>query len=96
MGSTSAMVNAPTFSLPVAASANYNFTTPERLFKVHIEDAGTTTFYGTAFIASATTMTIQVDTANGTYVQNAAISSTVPMTWATGDSMSLYFAYEVA
>lgn len=96
LGPTSAVSSGPYFSLPVTASANYNFTLVERLFNVHIEDSGTSSFFGRAGFRSNTEMLIQVMNVGGTYASNSSITSTVPMTWTTGDSITVVGRYEAA
>lgn len=96
-GSTSVMSTGPKFSLPVTASSNYIFTTPfNKIFHVYIEDNGTASYFGPALFDTSTTMTLQVFNAAGTYLTNATITSTAPMTWTTNDSLDVQGFYEAA
>ena len=52
--------------------------------------------YGVAAINSATGARFYVNTANGTYLAIAALSSTIPFTWATGDIIQWNMTYRTA
>lgn len=96
LGSTSVVSGQPIFSLPVNANANYALANAERMFNVHIEDNGTSSYYGRAAFNSASTIVCQVINVAGTYASASGISSTVPMTWTTSDTLSTMGTYEVA
>lgn len=96
LGTTSSISGQPTFTLPVNANTSFILTNNERLFNVHLEDAGTASYYGRAAFASASSIVVQVINTSGTYASASAISSTVPMTWGTADSMSVLATYEAA
>lgn len=91
LGSTSAMGTAPTISLPVTADASVG---AETVFGIiRILDSGVEYFTGLIVWASTTTMELRRlsdSTRDGT------ITSTVPMTWTTGDIMTATFTYEAA
>jgi len=59
-------------------------------------DSGTAEASGRLLSASTTAFTLQVFNAAGTYLTIAALSSTVPWTWATGDVIDCKFVYEAA
>lgn len=96
LGTTSTVGTAPTFSLPVAASARYSSTTLDVLGRVLILDAGTADFGGVSMFASSTTGALQVYNAASTYLQVNGFTATVPMTWTTGDGFVVYGTYEAA
>lgn len=95
-GSTTSISGQPIFSLPNTISSSYAVSNVERLFNVHIEDSGTQSYYGRAAFNSTTTIICQVINVAGTYASASAISSTAPMTWTTGDSLTVMGTYEVA
>lgn len=92
-GSGSAMGDAR-FTLPVAANAAWTALSP--LGRTHILDAGTADFFGQSWLHDADECRVFVDAASSTYVQPTALSSTVPMTWATGDMLWVTGTYEAA
>lgn len=94
-GSTSAMSNAPQFTLPVTAHSS--LPDSQRIGLVQIEDNGVQTYFGWGQLQSSNTiMRMVVGNSAGTYLSNTGISSTIPMTWGTGDHISFTGAYEGA
>jgi hypothetical protein len=89
MGSTSVMGSTPTFTLPVTSALVSFFTT------VFIADVGTTNYQG-GLDCNATTAYPFVISAGGTYTGISYFSSTVPMTWTTGDAFTIRGTYEAA
>lgn len=67
-------------------------------FNGHIQDAATASYEaGLRFNgASADTIQLVVKNAASTYITYTALASTVPMTWATGDSFNLWAMWEEA
>lgn len=53
-------------------------------------------YKGVVYTLSATTIEIGFESVAGTYNALAASSSTIPMTWANGDNIRIYFSAEVA
>lgn len=92
-GAGSAMGDA-IFTLPATASATIPLTAS--IGQIQILDSGTANFFGTAWLHSTTEARAFVNTAGSTYVQPAAFSTTVPMTWATNDFFIVTGAYEAA
>jgi hypothetical protein len=90
-GSTSAMTGLVAVSLPVTAATGIS-----SMGVVRLEDAGSTFYVGTVQVASATSMQVFVNQANGTYTTMAATSSTVPFTWTTNDNLVISLTYEAA
>ena len=88
VGSTTTKGTGITFSLPVTA-ATTSISSIARL-------NGTTTNYGFTYINSTTTGQVYVFNASTTYLAAAGITSTVPFTWATGDSFDFQMSYEAA
>lgn len=93
-GSTSAMGTGPTITLPVAPTgmlANVGYT------KGSILDTSAPSLFDTsAVFVSSSTILIKVINATLTYGQLDTITSTVPMTWATGDLIQIGSTYEAA
>lgn len=85
----------PTISLPATASSSY---TVSRTFLGHayLFDTGSANYDGKVRLQSTTTVSIGVDAAGSTYVQQNNISASAPHTWATGDIISWYAIYEAA
>lgn len=88
VGSTTTKGTGITFSLPVTAAA----TSLGSIVRLN----GTSTNYGFTYINSTTTAQVYVSNAAGTYLAASGITSTVPFTWATGDSFDFQMSYEAA
>lgn len=95
-GSSSAVSGTVSFTLPATAVSYAGTAATQPMGIVNFFDTGTAQFGGVVCFASTTTARVYVYKADGTYIQNATLSSTVPMTWATGDELSISFTYEVA
>lgn len=94
-GSTTSFSGSPTFSLPATAtlltgSGTEHFGTGIAL------DAGVAAYMIRAYLNSTTTVVAHAEVASGTYLTNAAMSATVPFTWATGDLLQINGTYEAA
>jgi hypothetical protein len=90
LGSTSSVGSNPSITLPVSAADTYNTA------KVFLADYGTATFWGNAWNGDATTVYLEVDRADATYLKTAAITSTVPHTWAVNDIIAFTLTYLAA
>ena len=88
-GSTSSISGDVTVSLPLTAN------TSNSLAQVSILDEFVAYYVGIGLVGT-TSVLARVTTAGGTYVGNASLSSTVPMTWNSGDSMVVAGFYEKA
>ena len=62
------------------------------LGQVIIEDSGSNYFFGSWIAAGP----IYVGNSSSTYVSGTALSSSIPMTWVTGDKLSINFCYEAS
>jgi hypothetical protein len=96
-GSTTSVTGAVSISLPATAATRYG-----SLFSVvdgvsALNDSGIATYVGVVFFNNSTsTANIRVSNASGTYLATTELSSTVPFTWGTGDSIQTKFNYEPA
>lgn len=95
MGSTSAMGTNPTYTLPVTANARYTLNI-EHYGTISILDSGTAILSGQSFASSTTVGLLGVLNASATYATISGFTSTIPMTWATGDAFSVKGFYEAA
>jgi hypothetical protein len=96
LGSGSAVGTAPTFTLPVTASASYTTGGPTQIGTAKLVDTGTASFIGHLFLSTTSIAAIQVLTASGTFVGAATVTATVPHTWASTDVLTAAFVYEAA
>lgn len=92
-GSGSTVTGPVTVSLPIAIDAiainNHS------LFNAEIFDSAPTPAYypATCFYASTTTVGIRATNSAGTYTLGTAITSTIPITYATGDTITVSGTY---
>ncbi len=95
-GSTSSVDGAgSTISLPATVSSSgYDGATVMGV--ATFRDAGTGTFTGTVEFQTTTTVEIRVGDVTASHTRLADISSTVPMTWTTGDILAFLVVYEAA
>jgi len=95
-GSTSAITGTVSISLPVT-SINYTTAYTKVIGQVSAFDASAAQQY-TGVSAWTNTTTVEPDITNvsGTYAVSSGITSTIPMTWATGDVLDLNGFYEAA
>ena len=92
LGSTSAVGSAPVISLPVAGATVVN----SWLGTARYLDNGVTNYAGAVAILS-TGIRPQTLVSSGTYAEiQGGITATAPMTWATGDVMSISGIYEAS
>lgn len=94
-GSTSAVGGVITITLPVTSVA-YTADREQIGYGVAYDDSATTPFTLAALWASTTTLKVWNQDASGTSLKNVAISSSLPMTWATSDTLTVEFRYEAA
>ena len=92
MGSTSSVGTGPTVSLPVTATSSYT-ATYMTLGTAEYVNAWVAAYLGLADNASTTTVALQSIGASGIW---AAVSATVPFTFATSDALSFQISYEAA
>lgn len=92
-GSTSAVGGAITISLPVTSIA-YTADRTQLGYGIAYDDSATAIF--PVIVAWASTTTVKVWNLNMGSTSPNAISSTVPMTWATSDTLDVEFNYEAA
>lgn len=84
----------PTFSLPVTSVA---YVSGHPIAQVAMRDASTGgLLQGQADYNSTTTAALVAFGAAGTYVDTAAVTSAIPITWAAGDNMLIHGSYEAA
>ena len=97
LGSTSTVGTAPTFTLPVTRAALPGTATLFPLGLLTAYDLSATTGYnGFVDNSSTTTTGLRIANASGTYLTFAAVTATIPFTWATGDEIHTEFFYEAA
>lgn len=93
-GSTTSVSGLITHSLPVT-SVSYSGSLPT-IGRAAILDLGTAVFDAMPIWLTTTTVGIRALNAAGTYVNAVATSSTIPMTWTTGDELMVFGEYEAA
>lgn len=95
-GSTSSIAGTVSFTPPVTIRTDYNLR--QAIGITSFEDAGTASFTGVTRISDAGTTLLQagIATAGGTYTGYSNLSSTIPMTWTTGDQLMITGTYEAA
>jgi hypothetical protein len=91
-GSTSSMISDFNFSLPVNTTLAY----PGSLGTASVEDAGTSMRPCFTLTPTTSTCTVRGINTAGTYGSEANFSSTVPQTWATGDTIVANLCYEAS
>jgi hypothetical protein len=90
LGSTSSVGSNPSMTLPVSAADIYNTA------KLFLGDYGTVTYWGSAWNGDATTVYLEADRADATYLKAAGVTATVPHTWAVNDSIVFTLTYLAA
>lgn len=94
-GSTSAVAGAVTISLPVT-SISYSANRHQIGYGIAYDDSATTAYKLAVVWATTTTATVWAVNAASTNSLLSALSSTVPITWATSDTMQVELIYEAA
>ena len=88
VGSTTTKGASFTTTLPVTGRVANGGTAPARLIR-------SATYYGIVTAGTTTAVVTALNSATST-VSSAAVSSTVPGTWTTGDSITFLLTYEAA
>lgn len=86
----------PRFTLPVTANASTALGDTVPMNIVSILDSGTARYHGVCTWNSTTAWNLGVINVAGTYEVFTSFSSTVPMTWASGDFFFVRGMYEAA
>lgn len=96
-GSTSSISGNVSQVLPVTAESPFS-TSFNHIGLGHIEDSGTTNMLVRVRQTSTTAATIDISGASATYTTASSVSmtSTLPMTWANGDTLALTYEYIAA
>lgn len=95
LGSTSAITGSVLVSMPVAPKSDYN-SHPYIIGGLWCDDSGVTNYQGIVITTSSKFNPGVVGTASTYLGPTTSISGTVPFSFGTGDSFSLYAAYEAA
>jgi hypothetical protein len=97
LGSTSAVTGNIDVDIPVQLNAGMRVINSVYGF-VNLFDTSTSGRFdgGTLYNGTATSITLRVQTASGTYVTSAALSATVPFTWAVDDKIQWNLYYRAA
>ena len=97
-GSTSSIDSAAnTISLPVTASSSGYAQNDSPLgILIMRDDTATAKFVGGVYWNSSTVVKPHVNKSDATYVTALGISSTIPFTWTTSDTLSFVATYEAA
>lgn len=96
LGGSSAITGTIGLTMPTAMSTAYGNSDTQIDATINIIDNGTAQFYGTHTIATRTTMSVFVLNAASTYLTRTNTSSTVPMTWVSGDFLEISGTYQGA
>jgi hypothetical protein len=92
-GSTTSITGAVSLTLPVTGTGDtFNF---QGLARLRDNSTGTS-FQGVVFFNSTTAIEIRPSVVSGTNIATTFLSSTVPFTWATNDTIRVQFVYEAA
>ena len=91
-GASTAITGTPTFILPMSRLAGVYSANNGHTSGVRIIDSGTSTMSGIGSITAAA-FTPQASVVSNSYITNALLSSTVPMTWTTNDELSIICEY---
>jgi hypothetical protein len=92
LGSTSTVGASPYFSLPVTSNQSAIYANGEVLLLDYV----TAEYYGKVYLNNTTEIVLFAQNSAGTYLKDATITSSVPMTWGTNDKITANFWYEVA
>ena len=97
LGTTSAVTGGINVDVPININAGMMSTSMIYGF-VNYLDASTSERYdgGTLYNATATSIALRVQVSSGTYVASAALSATVPFTWASSDKILWNLYYRAA
>ncbi len=89
-GSTTSASGSMGLTLPVTAK-NTGYVVP-----LWINDSGSSTFTGVAWIYATTQIFFYANKSDSTYTYVANANATVPMTWTTNDELQFVITYEAA
>jgi len=92
LGTTSAVTGAVTVTLPTALRESGHFGT----FRVSLVDTGTFRYTGQLNASSTTVVAVEAISTSSTYAGGAALTSTIPHTWANTDVITIEGCYEAA
>jgi len=90
-GSTSSITGSLNFTMPFSTKIG----NMQGIANIALQDVGVGTWKAFSADASGAGFFIYVENATGTYVRDSAISSTVPFTWTTNDTISITAMTEV-
>lgn len=96
LGTTSTVGTVGTFTLPVTANTTGYIVTFSEIGVGKAIDVGTADYTILVRLNSSTTVRPILVNAAGTYGASQGITATVPMTWTTGDQLTLTGTYEAA
>jgi hypothetical protein len=94
-GASSALAGALAFTLPLSVTSYAVDASSRRVIgRAGFLDSGTAVYVGDVGVNGSSTLgDVRVGNSSGTYDSLTVLSSTVPFTWATGDSIGLEFMY---
>ena len=96
-GSTTSISGDVTFSLPDDAHSNYSTQRFGAVGNATLHDAGTSVYTGVLYIDLSTSVAhILAQDGSATYLFRSTLSSTVPFTWTTSDTIDVHGFYEAA
>lgn len=96
LGTTSTVGTGPTFSLPVAATANAANNGIMQIGVAYFLDSGVTNYIGSLQLATTTTGLLTITQAGSTYVQLGGVTASVPFAFGNLDQIVAEFFYEAA
>lgn len=88
-GTTTSIAGSVSFSPPIS-HGTYPTNSPIGIVRMQ---SGGVVYFGALLTTASTTFVIVVNNASSTYLQNTALSSTIPGTWTTGDSIYIQGSY---
>lgn len=98
LGSTSAIATNPAFSLPVNAvrpaadiTWEYNVVGAVKLRDISVDQV----YFGQVSLSSDTSCLFLYNDVSGSLISHAGIQSTLPFTWAAGDSLAMSGSYRI-
>ena len=90
LGSTSSVGTSPQFSLPVTGRVTISYH-----MLANLQDTGTADNPGMVYITTTTAVFAAINV-GGTYATTSNVTSTIPFTWTTNDTITTQFTYEAA
>jgi hypothetical protein len=95
-GSGAAVSTGAGITAPVNIADIYASTGNPIIGHINVLDSGVANYVGTMYRGSATSASFVMQTASGTYLQDSQVTSSVPVSWGTSDSINGYFTYIAA